>query len=133
MGFSSLPKTGLSALCQRNLCDKQIDGRRFICHRGTSLRLRLTSTEFSGKRNGTQSSDIWAQMNTGFWIKNDRIYGPDCPGSYRIVKQKIVGPNLSGEYYIESGAIFGPRHPGKYRIQGRCICGPKRTLPWLDH
>jgi len=73
------------------------------------------------------------KMDTGFWIKNSRIWGPKSPGEYRIESGFIRGPNNNGRFRIKSGRIYGPEEPkSKFWINGNHIYGPNKKVPWLQ-
>jgi hypothetical protein len=56
-------------------------------------------------------------MDTGYEVREDVIYGPESPGKYWIEEGYIWGPHSTGEYWIEEGHIYGP----------------SSDVPWISH
>lgn len=72
--------------------------------------------------------------DTGYFIRNNYIYGPSFGGQFYIQGNYIYGPRNGGRFCIDSGGlIYGPSGQlTSFRIQGTSIMGPDQRLPWLE-
>lgn len=72
--------------------------------------------------------------DTGYYIRNNFIYGPSFGGQFYFVGSYIYGPKNNGRFSVDSsGAIYGPggQTTGFY-VQGSTILGPDLNLPWFS-
>lgn len=72
-----------------------------------------------------------SSMDTGYYIDNNIIWGPEHSGEYWVNGKCIWGPKNSGEFQISDGRIFGPNNDGEFYIENNHIFGPNVNLPWM--